>query len=330
MVVIMLRVGTLFSRGAGHVKSSRALWTAANSGYYDDVTATESMVLKTLGFKSSTFKGTPLIRQLAGPTQTSTAPTPYSLMQLLWNPWKEKLVVRGQSEAESLDATNRQMKGILGRSKLFVFKDDKFKILDTEATKKNMAKHQDGDIKGVSTTLKFTTGFSFGNWLGKGHEMLVFNTGSIPATQQQFQDYDRSDSQLSVSGEPMDYSGERELTLSAAHCSTILGKVQRPGFFSLSMELNPMYVDVEILSPQLKEKYDDLIMKFYTTVYMMWDNPKDKPALIREFQIAQRDFYKEYVIENILGTDPLRVSAIEKELGGLQPPEQTQSTTLRS
>ncbi|KTD78444.1 hypothetical protein [Legionella waltersii] len=325
----MLRFGSMFVKVPKSRKvSSRALWTAANSGYYDKVTASERYVLTTHGFTSCTFKGLPLLKQPSSPKQASVRP-PYSVMGLLMNPWLEKCVVRGQSNAESMSALNRQMKGILGRAKLFVFKDDKLKELDVEATRKNMLKHQDGDIKGVSTTLKFWTGFSFGNWLGKGNEMLVFNTLNIPQTQQQFQIYERTDAQLSVTGDTMDYSGESELTLSAAHCSTVLGKVQRPGFLSLSMELNPMYVDVETLSPDLREKYQDLMTHFYVTVYMIWDNPKDKPALVKEFQMAQKDFYKDFVIESILGKDPLRVAAIEQELGGLDL-DLTQRVTLGS
>lgn len=250
------RISTLFP---ANLSTARSLWTRA-SVY--PVTHDVSWRMQTLCFPTSTFNGSKL--------------SDFNLFDIFTMPRTYSLLFRGMSKKESDCVFNKKMNGFVGREPS-AFRSKNIKRL--------MIEHQSGNIKGISTALSLDSAQSF-SW-GKDHEIMVFDKKNIPKPEMYYQKYEPGEMGVSVTGDDLDYSHERECTISGAHVSSCIARVQRVGLLSWKIEFNPLYVDLKMLPPDLKKEFRDVVNSFYELI----QTRKPSSDKVNEYEQKELNFY---------------------------------------
>jgi hypothetical protein len=284
----------------------RNLWTMATPKakpglpYYPEKSV-EKLVINMFAWKSSTHNGVKFLDPNL------------SKFDLLLNGFRGYgLTCRGQHKAEARDPINISVRGLVGPKPLIAYKKDKgILAVDESETADRMHKHQLGNIHGVSTASGIWTPLSFSAYLAKEHEIAFFSLRNIPEIHRRKQVYDNSRNPTGVDGDTVDYSGENEWTLSAAHVSCIPFRVVRKGG-QIHLQANPLYVDLKTLTPELEKEYSKLLEAFYKITDRVRLNPVAYVEEIIKFQVQQNSFYSNYAAH--LKEDPLRCSVIEEEV----------------
>jgi hypothetical protein len=209
-----------------------------------------------------------------------------------------KIVFRGMAKTESDCKYNQDIHGLVGR--------DPSIFTDRKNLDYIMSQHQGGNVKGVCTSINFRTGKSFANNLNKADEVMIIDLRNVPEKERYSQQYVPGAMGISSTGDDVDYSNEGEITLSGAHTSASVARVNRKNLMSWIVESNPCYVDQDLLSEDLKEKYAKTLDSYYDYIHAPSD---DKKIAFKELE---RNFYQE--IGEKLNYSDTHKAAIEYEL----------------
>ncbi|WP_454786015.1 hypothetical protein [Legionella sp. WA2024007413] len=251
----------LFASNVKRGPSNRALWTRAQSY---PTTFSSQWTIEICCFPTSTFGGKKLHE--------------FNLFNLFSMPRTYNLAFRGMSKLEADCEHNQKMHGLVGRN------PGSFRLKEKE---NEMLEHQRGNIKGVSTSLTLSSAKSFANYLAKDHEIMVMNLENIPEQERYHQIYIQGAMGMSSTGNETDYSHENECTLSAAHISSCLARVDRKNLLAWKIEYNPLYVDQKLLSSELKREYEQVLHKFYDLIQTKTPDPDE----VKKYGKQELDFY---------------------------------------
>ncbi|WP_133138275.1 hypothetical protein [Legionella tucsonensis] len=178
------------------------------------------------------------------------------------------------SKKESDCVFNKKMNGFVGRE------PRAFRSKDIERL---MIEHQSGNTKGISTSFSLDTAKSF---RGKKHEVMVFDLKNIPKSERYNQKYEPGEMGVSVTGDDIDYSHEAECTLSGAHISSCIARVES-GLLFWKVEFNPLYIDLKMLPPDLKEEFREVLNSFYDLI----QTRKPSSEKVNEYEQKELHFY---------------------------------------
>ncbi|WP_454782829.1 hypothetical protein [Legionella sp. WA2022007384] len=241
--------------------SSRSLWTRAQSY---PTTFSSQWTIEMHCFPTSTFFGKRLHE--------------CNLFSLFSMPRSYNLAFRGMSKLEADCEYNQRMHGLVGRS------PRSFRIEEKES---EMLEHQRGNIKGISTSRTLSSAKSFANRLAKDYEIMVMDLENIPEEELYHQKYIEGAMGVNSTGEPTDYSHENECTLSAAHISSCVARVNRKNMLAWDIEYNPLYVDQKLLSSELKLEFKQVLHTFYDLI----QTKKPDPDEVKKYGKIELDFY---------------------------------------
>lgn len=248
---------TLFSSS---LVPSRSIWTRA-SAY--PVKYEASWRLDTLCFPTSTYNGSKL--------------SDFNFFNIFTMPRSHNLLFRGMSKKESDCVFNKKMDGFVGREPSVFRSKDKEKM---------MIAHQSGDIMGISTSMSLDAAKSWSR--GKEHEIMVFDLNNIPKRETHYQKYEAGELGVNpIDGEYIDFSGEAECTLSGAHISACVARVEKVGLLFWKIEFNPLYVDVKMLPPDLRREFKDVVRSFYDLI----QTKKPDSEKVKEYEKKELNFY---------------------------------------
>ncbi|MCW8409395.1 hypothetical protein OQJ13_10455 [Legionella sp. PATHC035] len=282
-------------------QQTRSIFTAKNAAaapMYDNHLQGVPLIISNLKFfTDTTFRGKPIGKDF---------------LSAVWNESGFKLGFRGMSLSELMKKESRAMLGMVGKKEIVAYKSDGTR--DLVQTKANLADHASDTAKvhGISVSDSIFVGFKFSSFLLPSTKtVVVVDYTNIPEDQQFSPLAEQSDTTPSYSpqGEPAVYTNEYERTISNVPAWAILMKITRDGF-TFNVDLNPLYVDRAILSPQLQEDFDNLTEEFYKACRVVRDEI-DHPD-VREYRKSLHKFYENYAIEAKLGSK--QIQAIKENL----------------
>ncbi|WP_392538165.1 hypothetical protein [Legionella sp. 227] len=281
-------------------QQSRSIFSAKNATapIYDNHLPGVPLIISNLKFfTDTTFRGLAIGKDF---------------LSSVWYESGIKLGFRGMSLSELKKNESRAMLGMVGKKEIVAYNPDGSR--DLVQTKANLAAHASDTAKvhGISVSDSIFVGFKFSSFLLPSTKtVVVVDYTSIPADQQFSPLAEHADTTPSRSpeGEPDIYTGEYERTISNVPAWAILMKITRDGF-TFNVDLNPLYVDQAILSPQLKADFDNLTEEFYKACRVVREDIDHSD--VREYRKSLHKFYENYAIEAKLGSK--QIQAIKENL----------------
>lgn len=295
-------------------KLSRNIWNNATyKALYE--THKSHMVLKSNYFPTSSFRG----NKFADNKDTFTS-------SLLFKQ-DTSVVVRGMHKKEMDSKINQELYALVGSRPLRAYNEDG--TIDVQKTSEWIEEHRrgEGGTRGISTSESLMVGIQYsGYYFPESQVMMLIDTENIPSGEKfnptrssSLEDTPKHEPIMAMNTDPEQSvggtAGERELTISSVHTSAIIAGVSRDGW-NFNFDYNPLYVDQNLLSENLKHEYLLLMKEFYRIVPLARDNLDDPQIqkLTEELMEKLREFYKKYGQE--AGLSATHIKAQEAALSG--------------